>query len=103
MSGENIIREAASCGLPQVDILHRIAQDLHAQSLDPHIIALVRIVIARSIEDVEFAHSFFERTATRTREALELLFERWKSQGMAMEEEPGFLAEVFLGLIVSDL
>lgn len=102
-SGEAVIRAVADCGLAPASALHRIADGLQAQFLDPDGVALVRIVIARSIDDVEFARRFFERTATRTREALRQLFVEWQASGVAMDGEPEFLAEVFLGLFFSDL
>lgn len=102
-SGEYLIRAAAESGLPPASVLHRIADKLHAQFLDPTVVALVRIVIARSIGDAEFARRFFDRTATSTRDALEQLFARWRSDGVEFEGEPSLLAEIFLGLIVGDL
>lgn len=102
-SGEAVIREIVAAGLPAAATLHRIAQGLHNHFVDPEVIALVRIVIARSIEDPQFARQFFERTANRTREAIEALFAGWQSGGMAMNGTPEFLAEMFMGLFVSDL
>ena len=46
---------------------------------------------------------FFERTATRTRTAIEDLFESWHRSGVAMNGTPAALAELFLGLFVSDV
>ena len=71
--------------------------------LDPEVIALVRIVIARSICDPQFARQFFERTANPTRDALQDVFARWQADGVAMVGSPAFLAEMFMGLFVSDL
>ena len=102
-SGEELIRRAASGGADPADVLHWIAAGLHQQFLDPDVVALVRIVIARSVCDPEFAKRFFERTATRTRDALEALFGDWRTAGIELSGTPDFLAEVFLGLFVSDL
>ena len=102
-SGEALIREAAAAKLAPVPTLHRIAKGLHEHFLDPEVIALVRIVIARSICDPQFARQFFERTANPTREALEAVFAGWQANGVAMNGTPGFLAEMFMGLFVSDL
>ncbi|WP_374406477.1 TetR/AcrR family transcriptional regulator [Pelagerythrobacter sp.] len=102
-SGEALIREAAACGLDPEGTLHRIADALHDKFLDPDGVALVRIVIARSIDDTDFARRFFERTATRTRDALEELFVYWRAKGVPMTGDPETLAEIFLGLFVSDL
>ena len=102
-SGESIIRDAAAPGGSPAEALHRVADRLNAHFLQPDVVALVRIVIARSIQDRAFAALFFERTAARTRFALEELFEGWQRAGIAMTGEPAMLAELFLGLFVSDL
>jgi TetR/AcrR family transcriptional repressor of mexJK operon len=102
-SGESLIREIAAQGAPPADTLRLIAAKLHQRFLDPGEVALVRIVIARSIEDPAFAQRFFESTAMCTRQALERMFVTWSKAGVAMDGEPEMLAEIFLGLIVSDL
>ena len=61
--------------------------------LDPEVVALVRIVVARSLEDADFARTFHERTATRTRDSLRNLFARWKADGTAMAGTPDMLAD----------
>ena len=102
-SGEELIRRAASGGADPADVLHWIAAGLHQQFLDPDVVALVRIVIARSVCDPEFAKRFFERTATRTRASLERMFASWQDRGVEMNGDPAMLAEMFLGLFVSDV
>lgn len=103
VSGEALVRDALAPGGSPGDILHRLAEKLDAHFLDPEVVALVRIVIARSINNRDFARLFFERTATRTRTALEDLFERWHTDGIVMNGTPAALAELFLGLFVSDV
>lgn len=103
VSGEMIVRDAAASQSSPADTLRRIAEGLHAQFLDPAVVALVRIVIARSISEPQFARQFFERTAYRTRDAIAALFARWQADGVAMNGEPQFLADMFMGLFVSDL
>ena len=102
-SGEKIIQGVVSEGGSPAQILDRIASGLHAHFLDPEVVALVRIVIGRSINDRDFARRFFENTATRTQSALTALFSAWQTEGVAMDGEPECLAELFLDLIVSDL
>ena len=102
-SGEALIANAVGQGGPPDVVLHRIATGLHAHFLDPELVALVRIVIARSICDPGFASLFFERTATRTRDLLDQIFASWKASGVPMNGDPALLAEMFLGLFVSDL
>jgi AcrR family transcriptional regulator len=102
-SGEALIREASALGGGPAAILHRLAVSLDAHFLDPEVVALVRIVIARSINNRDFARLFFERTATSTRTAIEDLFESWHRSGVAMNGTPAALAELFLGLFVSDV
>lgn len=102
-SSEALIGTALEQGGTPAQILHRLAQSLHAHFLDPDTVAVVRIVIARSIADKDFARLFFQRTATRTRDALERLFAGWQASGVAMSSTPATLAELFLGLFVSDI
>lgn len=102
-SGEALIGGAVEQGGTPAQILHRLAQSLNAHFLDPDTVAIVRIVIARSMADKDFARLFFQRTATRTRDALERLFARWQTAGLAMTSAPPILAELFLGLFVSDI
>ena len=102
-SGEALVRDAEESGLPPAEALRRLAEGLHGHFLEPDVIALVRIVIARSIGDPQFARQFFERTANRTRDAVAALFARWQAEGTAMNGTPAFLAEMFMGLFVSDL
>ena len=102
-SGETLVRDAAAARLPPAATLRRIAEGLHERFLEPEVIALVRIVIARSISEPQFARQFFERTANQTRDAIAALFTQWRSDGVAMNGTPQFLAEMFMGLFVSDL
>lgn len=102
-SGEAIIKSAMARGGSPADILHRLAEDLRAHFLNPELVALVRIVIARSINDRDFAQMFYERTATRTDRALARMFAQWQSDGVEMVGDPEMLAEIFLDMIVSDL
>lgn len=102
-SGEALIADAVEEGSLPNEILHRIAKGLHAHFLDPEVVALVRIVIARSVSDPDFASLFFERTATRTRDLLKRMFDTWKKHGVPISGDPEMLAELFLGLFVSDL
>lgn len=102
-SGENLICELAECGASPADTLRRMAAVLYERFLDPDDVALVRIVIARSIDDTDFARRFFETTAMHTRSALERVFAKWEAQGVRLKGSPDMLAEVFLGLMVSDM
>lgn len=102
-SGESLVLEAAEAGLPPDEALHRIATGLKAHFLDPEVVALIRIVIARSVSDVDIARSFHEQTANRTREALLRLFEHWAGQGHAMNGSPDLLTDCFLGMLFSDV
>lgn len=102
-SGEALIQVAASEKVLPQEALHDLTNDLSALFLDPEVVALVRIVMARSISDPNFARRFFERTSTSTRNALERLFEGWRQNGVAMEGSPPFLAEMFIAPFVGDL
>ena len=102
-SGEAIINRTMSQGGSPAAVLHRLTEELRAYFLDPEMVALVRIVISRSIEDRNFAQLFYERTATRTDRALARMFAQWQQDGVEMVGDPEMLAQIFLDLIVSDL
>ncbi|MGB3797234.1 MAG: TetR/AcrR family transcriptional regulator [Alteraurantiacibacter sp.] len=102
-SGETLVQRNFNSEDAPGAVLRRIAMDLHEEFLNPASVALVRIVIAHSIENPEFARHFFESTATRTRDALIRLFEDWHRSGVDMTAPPALLAEIFLGLNVGDL
>lgn len=102
-SGEAIIGEAGRSGLTPAQALHEIATRLDEHFLDPEVVALVRIVVARSLSDREFARRFFDRTAMRTKQALENLFAEWAAAGFHMKGTPELLADMFLALFGSDL
>ena len=102
-SGAELIRKAAKKGGTPVEILHRLSVSFQGHFLDPEVVALVRIVIARSVSNKDFARRFFERTATRTHDSLRQMFTDWHDRGVEMNAPPDILAELFLGLFVSDV
>ena len=102
-SGEALVRDAEASRLSPADTLRVIAEGIQRHFLAPDVIALVRIVIARSISEPQFARQFFERTANRTRDAIAAMFARWQAGGVAMNGAPQFLADMFMGIFVSDL
>lgn len=102
-SGEAIIQQSAAAGGGPSQVIHRIGEGLRLHFLDRDLVALVRIVIARSIEDANFARIFLERTATRTRQALARLFVQWESEGISTRGSPELLADMLMDIFVSDL
>lgn len=102
-SGDAIIQHAFAQGGSPGEVLHRVAQGLRTHFLDPEVVALVRIVIGRSVEDVDFARSFFERTAKRDHASLKTLFEYWQDLGIPMTGTPDMLSDMFLDLFFSDV
>ena len=58
-SGEALVRKNAAQGGSPAAILQRIATDLHDEFLNTDSVAVVRIVIAHSIENTDFARRFF--------------------------------------------
>ena len=101
--GDELVREAMEAGGSPSMVLHNVAASFDAHFLDAQTVALVRIVIARSMSDRAFARQFFERTVTRTRSALERMFKVWQDEGVTMNGSPALLAELFLGQFVSDV
>ncbi|MEL7690749.1 TetR/AcrR family transcriptional regulator [Citromicrobium bathyomarinum] len=102
-SGDLIIQHAFAQGGTPSEVLHRVAQGLRTHFLDPEVVALVRIVIARSVEDVDFARSFFECTAKRDHASLKTLFDYWAGLGIPMKGSPDLLTDMFLDLFFSDV
>ena len=102
-SGAALVRKAAEKGGTPVEILHRLSVSFQEHFLDPEMVALVRIVIARSVSNKDFARRFFERTSTRTHDSLQQLFSAWQEKGIEMNARPQILAQLFLGLFVSDV
>jgi len=102
-SGVALVRKATEKGGTPVEILHRLSVSFQAHFLDPEMVALVRIVIARSVSNKDFARRFFECTSTRTHDSLQQLFTDWNDRGIEMNASPHILAELFLGLFVSDV
>lgn len=102
-SGSTYIDEIAKSNLSPAVALRAISERLYDRFLDTETVALVRIVIARSVCEPKLARRFFDRTSKRTGHALEQLFLRWDAEGVSMNGDPQTLAEVFLDLFVSDL
>lgn len=102
-SGESIIAEVAASALGPAEALRSIGRRLHEKFLDPESMAMIRIVIARSIEDEAFAHGFYEATIVRTQRSLTELFESWRASGVAFNGTPQSLASLFMGLVLYDL
>ena len=102
-SGELIIQHAFAQGGSPSEVLHRVAQGLRTHFLDPEVVALVRIVISRSVQDVDFARNFFERTAKRDHASLKTLFAYWQDLGIPMTGTPDMLSDMFLDLFFSDV
>ncbi len=102
-SGEALIREIGENERDPVEALCKLAQALTERFLDQGDIALVRVVLGYSIENQSFAHRFYEDTVKPTRLAMRTLFEKWQAEGHPLMEEPELLAEMFLGMIISDL
>ena len=102
-SGADIVSQAAAAGLPPVVTLHNIGERLNKRFLHPDVMSLLRVVIARSVDDPEFARNFYEETMGKTVSELESLFAIWKAQGIPYDGAPHEMAETFLALMVYDL
>ena len=101
-SGADIVVQAAASALSPGETLYTIGARLHDRFLHPDNMALLRVVIARSLTDPEFARNFYQQTMGNTLTELERLFERWQAQGIHLTGTPGELAETFLALMVYD-
>ncbi len=102
-TGPELVRQERDAGGSPPEILHRIAQRLHHNFQQPEDIALVRIVIAHSLDNPAFAQSFFASKAELIDRELELLFRDWQSEGLAQAGEPRMLAGSFMALLLAEL
>lgn len=100
--GHSAILDIAVLQHSPAETLHRIGTELTRIYLDPTNLSLVRIVIGRSISNLDFAREFFDHSQMRSKLALRLLFGRWKDAGIAMNGDPEMLADLFLSLLVFD-
>lgn len=101
-SGADIVARAAAANLPPLASLLSIGEQLHERFLHPSNMALLRVVITRSIKDPEFARSFYEKTMEKTRGELECLFAKWQIEGFKFSGTAQDLSETFLALMVYD-
>ncbi len=101
-SSELLIKKAVAGSSDPATVLHRLARDLRDSFLSNDVLALVRVVIARSVSDVDFARRFYEKTASSTRTSLLDLFEHWQREGRTMSATPFVLTETFLSMFLGD-
>ncbi len=80
--------------------LRAIAGALHDEYARETTIGLMRLVIAESLRNPQFAHKIFETVHLPFVDRLADLFETWHREGRAQIPEPGVAAELFLGLLV---
>lgn len=100
--GHSAILRIAALQLSPAETLHRIGTELSRIYLDPSNLSVVRIVIGRSISNLDFARGFFDQSQMKSKLALRQLFEHWKRAGTAMKGDPVMLSDLFLGLLVFD-
>lgn len=101
-SGAEVIDSIAASQQEFEPALYLIGDRLHAMLLEPTKMAMFRIVIARSMEDPDFARSFYEETIEQTHGAIERFLSDWRDKGVTLSREPGELATIFLSLIIYD-
>ena len=100
--GHTSILDIAALHLPPAETLHRIGAEMSRIYLDPSNLAVVRIVIGRSICNLDFARQFFDQSQMKSKLALRQLFGQWERAGTAMNGDPVMLADLFLSLLVFD-
>lgn len=100
--GGDIVRAVADQNLPPKETLLRITHDMMAVSLGEEHLSIVRILLAQTMADPDFAADFFKTTETGKREACQALFCRWHEEGIAMSAPPRLLADIFFGMILLD-
>lgn len=101
-SGVRMVEFAAAARSPR-EVLLRLAHDLRHRSVDPAEVALVRVLIASSIEDPDFASRFYGKTLLEARGQLEGLFMQWREDGQPLTADPALLAAMFVGMFVFEV
>lgn len=101
-SGADIVSQVSSLGLPPVATLRTIGNRLHERFVHPDAMALLRVVITRSVADPQFAREFYESTMGESNRELERLFARWQADGLIRKGAPGDLAEAYMALMIYD-
>lgn len=102
-TGPELVRQERDAGGSPPEILHRIAQRLHHNFQQQEDIALVRIVIAHSLDNPAFAQAFFAAKAELINRELELLFRDWQAEELVKVVDPRILADCFLALLLAEL
>lgn len=100
--GQSTVEEIAALGIPPAETLHRIGCELTRIFLSPANLAIVRIVIGRSIANPDFACRFFNDSQMKAKLTLREAFSAWRSQGVMLDGEPSMLADLFFGMLVLD-
>lgn len=102
-SAETLIEEIGRSALAPGAALHLLGEELQKRMLELESVAISRIVIAYSLQDVRFASNFYHQTLHRAEQALSKMFYEWKSGGVPLHGEPAMLAAMFLGIFVYDV
>ncbi|WP_162527198.1 TetR/AcrR family transcriptional regulator [Sphingomonas solaris] len=79
-------------------LLRAIAESIHADLARPEMIRLMRVVMAKSLDDAAFAHAIYENAHQPRVEWLARLFARWDQAGAARIPDPMMAAQFFLGM-----
>lgn len=89
-------------GHPPRAVLRHMAQLFHAKMSAHERIGLVRIVLAESLSDPEFARAFHEQVRVPAIEHLADLLARWTAEGRAAIDRPLDAAEQFFTLVMQN-
>jgi len=82
--------------------LRIMALRLHEHMVQPHIVALKRIVIGESLRDPAFARSFYDLVHRRRMADLAVAFAAWTAQGKAEIDDPEAAADLYSATVMCD-
>ncbi len=88
--------------LPPRDTLLYVARRFHAFAIEPRTVAVMRVVIAQSLNDPEFGRAFHRDMHLDLIERFAATFREWTEEGRAAIGDPEMAAELYLASVMCD-
>jgi len=98
--GLAIIDTIVAKGRSPAATLGEIAEALLSEYARGATIGLMRLAIAESLRNPQFAHKMFETAHLPIVHRLTRLFDQWRQEGSARIPDPHVAAELFIGLLI---
>jgi AcrR family transcriptional regulator len=98
--GLAIIDSIVAGGGSPAATLAALAEALHNEYARGATMGLMRLAIAESLRNPQFAHNMFETAHLPIVDRLTRLFDQWQQEGRARIPDAHLAAELFLGLLI---